>query len=58
MATHDFKHFNQINVCYIYHLSLEKKQDFMYFINVNILGSQCAHSTNDVVCYVGLKMTD
>ena len=30
----------------------------MYFINVNILGSQCAHSTNDLVCYVGLKMTD
>ena len=30
----------------------------MYFINVHILGSQCAHSTNDLVCYVGLKMTD
>jgi len=22
------------------------------------LGSQCGHSTNDLVCYVGLKMTD
>jgi len=32
--------------------------DFMYFINVNILGSQCAHSTNDLICYVGRKMTD
>ena len=31
---------------------------FMYFINVNILESQCAHSTNDVVCHVGPKMTD
>jgi len=30
----------------------------MYFINVNILGSQCAHSTNDLVCNVGLKMID
>ena len=30
----------------------------MYFINVNTLGSQCAHSTNDFVCHVGLKMTD
>jgi len=30
----------------------------MYFINVNIFGSQCAHSTNDLVCYVGLKMTE
>jgi len=27
----------------------------MYFIIVNILGSQCAHSTIDLVCYVGLK---
>ena len=32
--------------------------DFMYFINVNLLGPQCAHSTNESVCYVGLKMTD
>ena len=32
--------------------------DFMYFINVNILRSQCAHSTSDLICYVGLKMTD
>jgi len=32
--------------------------DFTYFINVNILGSQCAHSTNDLVYYVDLKMTD
>jgi len=31
---------------------------FMYFINVNILESQCAYSTNDLVCYVGLKMTE
>jgi len=30
----------------------------MYFINVNILGSQYGHSTNDLVCYVGLKMTN
>jgi len=30
----------------------------MYFIYVNILGSQCAYSTNVLVCYVGLKMTD
>jgi len=30
----------------------------MYFINVNILVSQCAHRTDDLVCYVGLKMTD
>ena len=30
----------------------------MYFTNVNILGSQCAHSANDLVCYVGLKMTE
>jgi len=30
----------------------------MHFINVNILGSQSVHSTNDLVCYVGLKMTD
>jgi len=30
----------------------------MYLINVNILGSQSAHSTNDLVCYVGLQMTD
>jgi len=30
----------------------------MYFINVNVLGSQWAHNTNDLVCYVGLKMTD
>ena len=29
----------------------------MYFIAVNILGSQSAHSTNDLV-YVDLKMTD
>ena len=29
--------------------------DFMYFIHVNILGSQCAHSTNDLVCSVGLN---
>ena len=28
----------------------------MYFINVNIFGSQCAHSTNDLVCCVDLKM--
>jgi len=27
-------------------------------INVNILGFQCAHSTNELVCYVGLKMID
>jgi hypothetical protein len=26
----------------------------MYFINVNILGPQCAHSTNDLVSYIGL----
>ena len=32
--------------------------DFMHFIIVNILGSQCAHSTNDLVCHVDLKMTD
>ena len=32
--------------------------DFMYFINVNILGSQYAHGTNDLIFYVGLKMTD
>ena len=30
----------------------------MYFTNVNIFGSQYAHSTNDLVCYVDLKMTD
>ena len=30
----------------------------MYFINVSILGSQYAHSTYDLVCYVDLKMTD
>ena len=24
----------------------------------DILESQCAHSTNDLVCYVALKMTD
>jgi hypothetical protein len=30
----------------------------MYFISVDILGSQCTHSANDLVCYVGLKMTD
>jgi len=58
MPTYDFKHFNQISAYYIFHSSLAKKPDFMYFINVNILGSQCAHSTNDLVCYVGLKMTD
>jgi len=29
----------------------------MYLINVNILGYQRAHSTIDLVCYVGLKMT-
>jgi len=28
--------------------------DFMYFIHVNILVFQCAHSTNHLVCYVGL----
>jgi len=28
------------------------------FININTMGSQCAHSTNALVCYVGLKMTD
>ena len=28
----------------------------MYFINVKILGSQCAHGTNDLVCYVGLEV--
>jgi len=27
-------------------------------VNVNILGSQCTHSTNDLVCYVALKMTN
>jgi len=27
-------------------------------VKVNILASQCAHSTNDLVCYVGLKITD
>ena len=44
---------------YICYVSLQRNvTDFMYFINVNILGSQCAHSTNDLVCYVGLKMTD
>jgi len=32
--------------------------DFMYLINVNILESQRAHSTNDLVFNVGLKMTD
>jgi len=31
---------------------------FMYLINVNILESQRAHSTNDLVCFVGMKMTD
>jgi len=31
--------------------------DFTYFIKVNILGSQCAHSTSDLI-YVDLKMTD
>jgi len=30
----------------------------MYFINVKVLGSQRAHSTNHLVCYVGLMMTD
>jgi len=30
----------------------------MHFINVNILRSQYTHNTNDLVCYVGLKMTD
>jgi len=30
----------------------------MYSINVNILGSQSAQSTSDLVCYVGLKMVD
>jgi len=30
----------------------------MYFVNVNKKESQCAHSTNDLVCYVDLKMTD
>jgi len=39
-------------------LSKENLPDFMYLINVNILGSQCAHRTSDLVCYVGLKMTD
>ena len=29
----------------------------MYFINVNILGSQCAHNINGLVCYVVMKMT-
>jgi hypothetical protein len=39
-------------------LSKETYPGFMYFINVNILGSQYTHSTNDLVCYVGLRMTD
>ena len=49
---------SKINACYIFYSSLEKKLTRFYFINVNILGSQCAPSTNDLVCYVGLKMTD
>ena len=30
----------------------------MYFIRAKILGSECAHITSDLVCNVGLKMTD
>jgi len=30
----------------------------MYFTYVNILEFQCAHSANDLVCYVGPKMTE
>jgi len=58
MSTYDFKHFNQISAYYIFLSSLAKKLPRFYvFYNVNILGSQRAHSTNDLVCYVGLKMT-
>ena len=49
------------NVQYVYINKIHKSgnlPDFMYFINVNILGSQYAHNTNDLDCYVGLKMTD
>jgi len=31
---------------------------YVHFTKLNIFGFQCAHSTNDLVCYVGLKMTD
>ena len=29
-----------------------------YVKTYQVLVSQCAYSTNDLVCYVGLKMTD
>jgi len=50
MLTYDFKHFNQISAYYTFRSSLAKKLiDLMHFINANILGSQCAHSTNDLI---------
>ena len=47
------------SVCHLQaYIAYRNLPDFTYFINVNILGSQCAHSTNDLICCVALKMTD
>jgi len=40
-----FKHFNHIVTQYVHHTSLGNWSDFMYFIDVKTLGSQCVHST-------------
>jgi len=43
-----------VRITYFIRLQQRNLPDFMYFINVNILGSQCAQSTNDLVCYIDL----
>ena len=47
-----------MRVIYFIRPSQRNLPDLLYSMNVNILGSHCAHSPNDLVCYVGLKMTD
>ena len=43
------------NLCLKLHVSTHQS---VIFRPVCTLGFQCAHSTNDLVCYVGLKKTD